>query len=383
MSDGPLTDFELYYTSKGLVQVSNDVRRRILHELESRNLSLTDLSKITGKAQSTLSVHLDKMVDEDLIAVHEDPEDSRRKVYSLVSVMLAYSKPPSDEAMTIAMKVLSEVADDPVETRNALARFVFLGFDGMGLSVEPMATILGSIHAMALGGSLTGETVEDTVANARDYYKRMGFGDASVYSLSPLSITIKDGMSFTADCAKSLGNYAIGFFSKVLEDATGKSYAMTSSEVFGMDGNFFRFTLEPVADRSVGGFEGQKCPVAEHLAREKGHPDPALADPSVTVAGRGGRTAAYHEASDEDRVPVDQAGLEERRYRLPAALDQDVLDAHLRQLLQDPVQVYPLRSSADGLLAVPLAVAALEGDHDRGRPLVQDARLVGGPPVGV
>lgn len=383
MSDGLLTDFELYYTSKGLVQVSNDVRRRILHELESRNLSLTDLSKITGKAQSTLSVHLDKMVDEDLIAVHEDPDDSRRKVYSLVSVMLAYSKPPSDEAMTIAMKVLSEVADDPVATRNALARFVFLGFDGMGLSVEPMATILGSIHAMALGGSLTGASVEDTVASARDYYKRMGFGDASVYSLNPLSITIQDGMSFTADCAKSLGNYAIGFFSKVLEDATGKTYVVTSSEVFGMDGNYFRFTLEPLSQRSLRGFERKEGAVPEDLARPQVHAYAPLGDPSVPVAGRRRIPAADHETSDEHGVPVDETCPEEGRYGLPSAFDEHVLDAHVGELPEDRLQVYAVRPGADGLLAVPFAVASLEGHHYRGGPLVQHHGVVGRPSVRV
>ncbi|MFT0898680.1 ArsR family transcriptional regulator [Candidatus Methanoprimaticola sp. MG2] len=245
MTDGPLIDFELYYTKTGLVQVTNDVRRQILHELEDRNLSLTELAKLTGKAQSTLSVHLDKMVGENLIAVHDDPEDSRRKVYSLVSVMLAYSKPPSDEAMTLAMHALSEVADDPVRTRDALSRFIFLGFDGMGLSVGPMATILGAIHAMALNGKLTGKNLEETVANGRDYYKKMGLGEASVYSLSPLSIIIKDDLPFTPDSARSLGYYATGFFCKILEDATGKVYSVTSDEVFGTENNYFRFTLEP------------------------------------------------------------------------------------------------------------------------------------------
>ena len=91
VNDGPLTDFELYYTKNGLVQVSNDVRRRILSELKDRNLSLTELSRIMGKAQSTLSVHLDKMVADGLISAHDDPEDSRRKIYSLVSIMLAHS----------------------------------------------------------------------------------------------------------------------------------------------------------------------------------------------------------------------------------------------------------------------------------------------------
>lgn len=250
LTDGPLTDFELYYTKNGLVQVSNDVRRRILHELAEKDLSLTDLSRITGKAQSTLSVHLDKMVSEALISAHDDPEDSRRKVYSLVSVMLAHSKPPSEEALTKAMNVLTDVVDDPVKTRDALVRFLFLGFDAMGLSVEPMASALGSIHAMALGGKLTGPTIEDTVANARDYYRNMGFGEASVFSLKPLTIIIKDETSFTEDSAMSLGYYAVGFFSKILEDATGKPYELISSEVFGSDCNYFRFVVEPMVQNN-------------------------------------------------------------------------------------------------------------------------------------
>ena len=250
MNDGPLTDFELYYTKNGLVQVSNDVRRRILLELKEKNLSLTDLSRITGKAQSTLSVHLDKMVADGLIAAHDDPEDSRRKIYSLVSIMLAHSKTPSDESMNLAIKVLSDVAANPERMRDALSRFIFLGFDGMGLSIGPMAHILGRIHAMALGGSLTGKTMEDTVANARDYYKRMGFGEASVFSLKPLTFIIKDDMPFTEGSEQSLGKYASGFFCKILEDATGKPYDVVSSEVFGSEYNYFRFVVEPVSKSS-------------------------------------------------------------------------------------------------------------------------------------
>ncbi len=247
VNDGPLTDFELYYTKNGLVQVSNDVRRRILSELKDRNLSLTELSRIMGKAQSTLSVHLDKMVADGLISAHDDPEDSRRKIYSLVSIMLAHSKPPSDDSMNLAIKALSDFANDPEKMRDAILRFIFLGFDGMGLSIGPMAHILGRIHAMALGGSLTGGSIEDTVSNARDYYRRMGLGDASVFSLKPLTIIIKDDMPFTEGSEKSLGKYASGFFCKVLEDATGKTYDVVSSEVFGSEFNYYRFVMEPSA----------------------------------------------------------------------------------------------------------------------------------------
>lgn len=246
MNDGPITDFDMYYTKSGIIQVSNEVRRRILIELHDKNLSLTDLSHIIGKAQSTLSVHLDRMVSDGLIASHDDPDDNRRKVYSLVSVRLAHSKPPSDESLDLAFRMLSEVAQDPEGVCRMLPRFIFLGFDGMGLSAGPMASILGRLHAMALNGSLSGETLEDTVANARDYYRRMGITDASVFSLKPLTVIIKDDMPFLEGSELALGSYAAGFFSKVLEDYSGKTYEVVSSEVFGTDHNYYRFILEPV-----------------------------------------------------------------------------------------------------------------------------------------
>mgnify|MGYP003297116583 CR=1 FL=1 len=246
MNDGPLTEFELYYTKKGLVQVSNDVRRAILTELKDKDLTLTELARILGKAQSTLSVHLDKMLADDLIACHEDPADSRRKIFSLVAVRFAYSKPPSEESMGMILGSISGLVDDPVQVRDAMIRFMFLGLDSLGLCVEPMSTILGALHGMALNGSLSADTFEDTVANARDYYSKMGIGEVSIYSLTPLTVIFKDNMTLTEDSAKALGGYVAGFMMKILEDATDKSYRMVHSEVYGTGYNYFKFTLEPV-----------------------------------------------------------------------------------------------------------------------------------------
>lgn len=246
LNDGPLTEFELYYTKKGLVQVSNDVRRAILTALKDRDMTLTELARFMGKAQSTLSVHLEKMLADDLIACREDPSDSRRKIFSLVAVRFAYSKPPSEESMGMILGSISKVVDDPVKVRDAMVRFMFLGLDSLGLCVEPMSTILGALHAMALNGSLSGETFEDTVSNARDYYARMGLGEVSIYSLTPLTVVFKDDMTLTEDSAKALGGYVAGFMMKVLEDATDKSYHMIHSEVYGTGYNYFKFTLEPL-----------------------------------------------------------------------------------------------------------------------------------------
>ncbi len=384
MSAGPLEDFEIYYTRHGLVQVSNDMRKGILSELRSRDLSLTDLSRALGKAQSTLSVHLDRMTEEGLIASYEDSKDSRKKMYTIDSIRFAYSKAPDDRSMDMLMSSLSKIAEDPAKTRDAMLRFILLGLDGVGLMIEPISRILGNIHAMALGGSLSGPTVEETVSNARRYYADMGMGEINIYALNPLTVVLKDEMALTEDSARSFGGYAAGFLIKVLEDATGKSYDMVYGEAFGEHHNYFKFVLEPSRERSEPGLEREEGAVPEDFAVLERHLDAALGRPSVAVARSGGTRAPDDKPSHEDGIAVDHLRLEQLGYCESAALHQDAFDPDLLgQVLHELSEVDLALSRADGLLAVPFPVASLEGDHDRRRPLVQDLGLVRRPAVRV
>jgi hypothetical protein len=106
-------NFQLYYTEKGLIYISNGLRIRILGELSKKNLSLTDLVEITGKAQSTLSVHLDKMLNDGVIKVEDDPNDNRRKTYSIGSPCLFHTKSPDPESLEKVKELFSDMADDP------------------------------------------------------------------------------------------------------------------------------------------------------------------------------------------------------------------------------------------------------------------------------
>ncbi len=382
MTDGPLTDFEIYYTEHGLVQVSNDVHRSILAELRDSDRSLTELAKALNKAQSTLSVHLSRMVEQGLISIYDDPEDSRRKVYSLCSVRFAYSKEPEDASMDAIIRSISSIVSDPVKTRDAMVRFIFLGMDGIGLSIEPMAHIIGWLHAMALGGSLTGGTIEDTVANARDYYSKMGLGEINVFSLKPLTIVLRDDMMMTEGSARSFGGYAVGFMSKILEDATGKAYEAESKEVFGEGFNNYKFVLAPSEKRSELGLEREKGAVPQDIAAFELHFYPVFCRPSVPVAGCGGFRPAYYEAADEYRVSVDHLRPEERRYRAPAAFHQHAFDADLLgERVHHRFQIYGLLPCANGLLAVPFPVATFQCDHDRRGSLIEDEGVVGRLPV--
>ena len=237
------------------------MKLKILHELEERDLSLTEISKKVSKAQSTISVHLENMVDDKLIAVHDDLQDNRKKYYSLISIPFGKSVNSSKESRELAFNMLVKLAQDPKKLISSLPRFVFLGFDGLGLNVDPMANILGFMHGAAMSGSLTGATIEDTISNARTYFMEMGMGEISIFSIRPLTIIVKDSQPLTEGSAKCLIQYVSGFLSRVLEDATGKPYEMISSEVFGTDYNYIRFVLEPKKNKmsllGEGRFEGE------------------------------------------------------------------------------------------------------------------------------
>ena len=185
------------------------------------------------------------MVRDRLICVHDDLQDSRKKYYTLTSLQFGKSVPSSDESREVAFDILAKEAQNPERMLRSIPRLIFLGFDGIGLNVDPMAKIMGFIHGASLSGSLNGPTLEDTIDNARDYLKEMGLGEVSIFSSAPLTIIVKDSVPLTEGAAGILTQYCGGFFSKIMEDATGRAYDLVSGEVFGSDFNYVRFVLEP------------------------------------------------------------------------------------------------------------------------------------------
>jgi hypothetical protein len=227
-----------------LVQVSNKVRKRILSELFKQNLSLTELAKITGKAQSTLSVHLDRMVDEGLVNYVSDPNDNRRKIYSLTSMLLASSKNLDPAATEMSVSVLKEVVEDPSAMHLVLLRSLMLAADGMGLYVGPLIRTLGVNLANAVKDVYNFTKVEDLMNKVKTLYESIGFGEVSIYTFLPLTIIVKDKFEMTRASAEVSGLFAQGFFLTSLKNITGKDYVMTDHEIFGAGNNYYKMVIE-------------------------------------------------------------------------------------------------------------------------------------------
>lgn len=238
--------FDIYSTPKGLVQVSNPVRRQILQQLSVSDLSLTDISNITKKAQSTLSVHLDKMVCEGLVISRDDPADCRRKIFSLSSRLMARSRDVNAEGIDAYRKTLAQITEPGSNMFKTMMRALIVGAEGSGLCIGPTMRHMGRGMGKAFSGTASSSKIEDIISEIQEFYEKNGIGEVCVYTFMPLTIIVRDNYDVTQCAAESISMFSQGFFVKVLEELTKKNYRIASSECFGAGNNYSKFVIEQI-----------------------------------------------------------------------------------------------------------------------------------------
>jgi predicted hydrocarbon binding protein len=238
--------FDIYSTANGLIQVSNPVRRQILSHLASSDLSLTDVSNITGKAQSTLSVHLEKMASDALVVFRDDPADSRRKIFSLSSKLMARSRDVNSEGMDIYHKTLDTLTIPDTDFFKVLMRAIIVGAEASGLCIGAAMRNVGKSVGKVLSKDMTSTKVEDIISELQEFYEKNDMGEVCVYTFMPLTIIVRDNYEVTQCAAESISMFSQGLFVTVLQEMTKKKYKIAASECFGASNNYSKFVIEQV-----------------------------------------------------------------------------------------------------------------------------------------
>ena len=153
--------FEIYAVDDGsinsIIQVSDPLHMRILNELSESPLSMSEVADITGKAQSTLSVHMEQLVNRNLISYDFDKNDSRRKIFRLISKKIASSKDviehPKDDSEDFFDKLMDYEKYPPMHG----------GYHSLSvLSIDPIYAYHNSVM-----GSFFGRLKESVISLSR------------------------------------------------------------------------------------------------------------------------------------------------------------------------------------------------------------------------
>ena len=240
--------FHIYSTSeaggKGLVQVSDPLHLQILKGLGNRPMSTTEISGLTGKAQSTLSVHLDQMVNEKLISSEYDPNDSRRKIYSLLATLVASSQEPSPAGLELSKSVFREMAGARGDYHEHMVRAFSVAVAASGLDIAPMMELMGYSVGEYMAEEINSNKIEDIIRHVQDFYEINNIGEVCIYTFLPLTIIIKDNAKSPGFVVPSNSYFCQGLFRAVLSKLMGKKYEVTRSETFGTENDYYKFVIE-------------------------------------------------------------------------------------------------------------------------------------------
>lgn len=239
--------FELYLTDEGemssIVQVSDPLHISILNELSKTPLSMSEVADMTGKAQSTLSVHMDQLVSRGLISFEFDKNDSRRKIFRLKSRKLAFSKEVTQFSRSDSETFFGKMMDSKDFHRDTLTRFL-TRIEAVGLDVSPLTEGLGREFGEYIASKIQVNKVEDVITWLQDFYERNAIGEVCIYTFMPLTIIIRSTDSYPCTIT-AVAAYHHGLFSELLSRVTGRKYVVTKSEIFGTDNNYHKFVIEP------------------------------------------------------------------------------------------------------------------------------------------
>ncbi len=245
-----LDSFEVYSTINSgkpkLVQVSDPLHMKILNELAKRPMSTTEISDMTKKAQSTLSIHLDQMTVQNLISAEYDKNDSRRKIFTLSGKKIAFTKDAVPNCQVAVDKNIDLALTGKDKLYKYLADSMQVTLECSGLDISPLMETFGSYVGNRLSNVIKATRVEDAIKELQEFYERNDIGAVSIYTFLPLTIIIKTEEEFPIKM-DSFNSFNQGVFKTILSSIVGKKYVVTKSEIFGTGNNYFKFIIEPAS----------------------------------------------------------------------------------------------------------------------------------------
>jgi uncharacterized protein len=240
--------FDVYSTATGLKQISNPIRQKILNELQEREMSLSEIAALTGKAQSTLSSHLDELTREGLIASRGDPEDNRRKIFYLTSKPIGGSVVPREDLKEVIEMTIARSIGTPSTFLKGVIRSIIIGMQAIGLRMDPMLKDIGKMIGAEISKRMESDSIEGLIKEIQTFYDEHELGEVCVYSVKPLSLVIRDEYNChkTPEAGKTLCLLNEGILGAIFESRTGMALKVkTSTECLADGFNHCRIYIEP------------------------------------------------------------------------------------------------------------------------------------------
>jgi len=226
---------EFFYTEKGLVTVGSPVKLQILNLLREEPKSFDEIVKFTAKAKSTISVHLNNLKACELVEEDYDPEDRRRKIYSLTSRYMGCSQEPFVGHYSSLLEKVAINGNDRFYFTETLFHALYFGFEAYGIDNAPVVKMIGNDIGKHLYLNFEAETLEELLIEIAGFLEFHGNCRVSVSFKNGPFLEIED--DFKARLMPVVGKpfctLKEGIIEGILREKLGTECRVLETECYG------------------------------------------------------------------------------------------------------------------------------------------------------
>ncbi|MDG6243237.1 MAG: ArsR family transcriptional regulator [Methanolobus sp.] len=218
----------IFSTDIGFIALNGSVKIRILDFLKDGCKSFDEIVQHTGKAKSTISVHLNDLKSQNLLDEATDQGDRRKKVYSLKCQYVACSQKPGMKHYTEMLDLIGSSDMSSFGCLKCLFHAVQYGFHAHGVNCDPIMKKIGSDVGASLSRNFVSTDQNSILEEMIAFWEEHDIGSFTVMSQEPLKIVVHNFF----DCRsipireKTLCSFAQGVFEGVFKEKMGLDCVM-------------------------------------------------------------------------------------------------------------------------------------------------------------
>ncbi|MBU4222034.1 MAG: ArsR family transcriptional regulator [Euryarchaeota archaeon] len=235
----------IYSTENGIVALDSPVKLKILDMLRKGAVSFDDLVEQSGKAKSTISVHLDDLEKLKLIREKSSPDDKRKKYFFLNSICFAYSEMPMMKHYQKNMDTFEISGLNGESLMMHIFQTIRFGMEAYGFDPKPIMKRLGRDIGARLGPEFVSDDESGLLEELPEFWSSQNLGTMKVINNNPaLMVTGCYHCSKMPDVGKTLCAMDEGILEGIFSSRLDINYAFKETECFGTGYDHCKFVFK-------------------------------------------------------------------------------------------------------------------------------------------
>ncbi|HEY9206877.1 MAG TPA: V4R domain-containing protein [Candidatus Methanoperedens sp.] len=236
----------IFSTDSGIVAIDSPVKLKILELLRTGTTAFEDLVEQSGKAKSTISVHLDDLEKLKLVQEKTYPDDKRKKYFTLNSICLACSETPIRDQYDRHLETIAVSGLNGGSFIKHIFHTVRYGMEAYGFNPKPILKRLGNDIGIKIGPGFKSGDCEGILDELSVFWKKHELGDMTIINkLEPVIIVVNCyHCSRMPNVGKTLCSMDEGIMEGIFASRLNIEYNIRETECFGTGHKHCKFVIE-------------------------------------------------------------------------------------------------------------------------------------------